>query len=71
MVISARPCSLDSPRGGVSTVGLLLERCQRTEALRSWTLVLDLMDKAERMGKRAEARAMSWDTPLHVYSLRS
>ena len=49
MVISTRPCSLDSAGGGVSTAGLLLQRCQRTQALRRWTLVLDLMDKAERM----------------------
>jgi hypothetical protein len=58
MVISARPCSLDSAGGGVSTAGLLLQRCQRTEALRRCTLVLDLMDKAER-SPRAISRPFS------------
>ena len=54
MVISTRPCSLDSPGGGVSSAGLLLQRCHRTEALRRCTLVLDLMDKAERMNLSKE-----------------
>jgi hypothetical protein len=58
MVISTRPCSLDSAGGGVSTAGLLLQRCQQTEALRRCTLVLDLIDAPAASPGRFTARSL-------------